>query len=173
MLCHWLYGTCVHTRFVILWNTHSLWKNKWFAISLATRFLNYNDHLQLHFNSMYFYNMNYIGQVAWVVANATNYICMQFFSCHYVGTTIVQLQFNHFAIAIEWHVDIVFHPSINDEFYWFPLQFLCNYGCSGHMLMTTTNWQLCDIHVNNNFEIKYCFGNYDAIIGFAVVASKL
>ncbi len=77
-------------------------KIKWFATSLATRFLSCIDHLQLHFNSMYFYNMNFIGQVAWVVANATHCICMQFlqFSCHYVGTTIVQFQCNHFATAI-------------------------------------------------------------------------
>jgi hypothetical protein len=70
----------------------------WFVIGLMIWFLNCVDHLQLHCNSMYFYNMNVIGQTTWFVMigihHMWNRIHMQFvyLNCNYARTTIVQLQ---------------------------------------------------------------------------------
>lgn len=43
-----------------------LWKIKWFAIGLATEFLNYNDNLHVHCNLMRFYKMSVIKCVSLV-----------------------------------------------------------------------------------------------------------
>jgi hypothetical protein len=72
----------------------------WFVIGLLIWFLNCVDHLQLHCNSMYSYNMNAIGQTTWFVMigihHMWNHIHMQFvyLNCNYGRTTIVQLQCN-------------------------------------------------------------------------------
>jgi hypothetical protein len=47
-------------------------------------------------------------------------------------------------LLLEHHVNVVFHPSIDDDFLKIsiatPLQFLFNYGFNGNILMVATNW---------------------------------
>jgi hypothetical protein len=86
-----------------------------FAISLATKFLSCNDHLQLHYNLVYFYDMNVIRWVALVA----RYVTHRMWNC--IHMKLVQLNYNYARITI--------------------MQLLCNCECGGNTLMVVTNWQ--------------------------------
>jgi hypothetical protein len=78
-LGHFNYIKQTNKVFNAIWVKHYE-KIKWFGIGLMTKFLSCNDHLQLHCNLTYLYNMNVIKQVAWVamglIHHMWNDICM-------------------------------------------------------------------------------------------------
>ncbi len=137
--CEWpiLWGHFFKFSFHFQWFHYE--KIGWFIIGLATRFLNCNDHVQLHYKLTYFYDMSAIEWIVWIAMDKIHYtwnqICMQFMqlNCNYAKTTIVQFQCNKFTTTI-----------VMSCWYWFSLQFLGKCGCDKNTLMTTTNWQLCD-----------------------------
>jgi hypothetical protein len=49
-------------------------KMGWFVIGLATRFLNYNDHLKLIATQCISIGISAITQVAWILTNATHHM---------------------------------------------------------------------------------------------------
>jgi hypothetical protein len=98
-------------------------KMEWFAISLTTRFLSCNDHLQLIAIQHISTSGNVVEQVAWVAIHAIhcrwNCIFMQLIQLNYnyvwitivyikwiyLATTLVMLWWCHFHWSIKiWHV---------------------------------------------------------------------
>ncbi len=94
----------------------------WFAINFVTRFLNYNDHLQLHCNLKYFYNMGVIEWIAWIIMDIThhscNRICMELVQLN-CNKTPMQLVCNYYCNVM---LTFFIHPSIMMNF----ADFRCN-----------------------------------------------